>query len=78
MAFDQKRTKSKVWGLVKKEVSYAHQCCILFDQKYSKNKNIVKYYYNLNKLFSILIWMEKLHFQQYSVSHDPLEIILIC
>ncbi len=27
----------------------------LFDQKYSKNINIVKNYYNLNKLFSVLI-----------------------
>ncbi len=25
----------------------------LFDQKYSKNNNIVKYYYNLNNMFSI-------------------------
>ncbi len=27
----------------------------LFDQKYSKNNNIVKYYYNLNDMFSIWI-----------------------
>ncbi len=26
----------------------------LFDQKYSKNCNILKYYYNLNELFSSL------------------------
>ncbi len=26
-----------------------------FDQKYSKNSNIVKYYYNLKLLFSILM-----------------------
>ncbi len=30
-----------------KEVSYAHQRLHLFDQNYSKNNNIVKYYYNL-------------------------------
>ncbi len=28
----------------------------LFDQKYSKNSNIVNYYYNLNELFSIWIY----------------------
>ncbi len=28
----------------------------LFDKKYSKNINIVKNYYNLNKLFSVLIY----------------------
>ncbi len=27
----------------------------LFDQKYSKNNNIVKYYYNLNYMFYIWI-----------------------
>ncbi len=26
----------------------------LFDQKYSKNSNIVKYYYNLKEMFSVL------------------------
>ncbi len=31
------------------------QDSIYLDQKYSKNKNILKYYYNLKWLFSILI-----------------------
>ncbi len=26
-----------------------------FDQKYSENNNIVKYYYNLNELFSVVM-----------------------
>ncbi len=30
-----------------KELSFAYQACILFDQKYSKNSNIVRYYYTL-------------------------------
>ncbi len=30
----------------------------LFDKKYSKNINIVKNYYNLNKLFSVLIYFK--------------------
>jgi len=30
----------------------------IFNQKYSKNSNIVKYYYNLTELFSILIYFE--------------------
>ncbi len=30
----------------------------LFDQKYSKNSNIVKYYYNLKQQFSILIYFK--------------------
>ncbi len=30
----------------------------LFDQKYNKNSNIVKYYYNLNEPFSICIYFE--------------------
>ncbi len=34
-----------------KEVSYAHQGCILFDQEFRKNNNIVKYYYNLKTVF---------------------------
>jgi len=33
----------------------------LFDQKYSKNSIIVKYYYNLKQLFSILIYFLKCH-----------------
>ncbi len=53
----------------------------LFDQKDSKNSNIVKYYYNLRYIFSILIYLKmsfiplvwtNLIFQQ------PSEIILIC
>ncbi len=31
----------------------------LFDQKYSKNCNIAKYNNNLNKLFTILIYIKK-------------------
>ncbi len=62
----------------------------LFDQKYSKNKNIMKNCYNLKYLFSICIYFKitfipviaKLNFQQpvfkSSWSHDPSEIILIC
>jgi len=57
--------------------------------KMQKNSNIVKYYYNLNELFSILIYFKcnlflwcKAEFSasllQSSVSHDPSEIILIC
>ncbi len=30
----------------------------LSDQKYSKNFNIVKYYYNLKELFSILMYFK--------------------
>ncbi len=30
-----------------KEVSFAHQGCIYLIKKYSKNGNIVEYYYNL-------------------------------
>ncbi len=30
----------------------------LFDRKYSKNINIVMYYYNLNELFSIWIYFK--------------------
>ncbi len=30
----------------------------LFDLKYSKNSNIVKYYYNLKYLISILIYFK--------------------
>ncbi len=60
----------------------------LLDQKYRKNCNIVKYYYNLKECFSILIYL-KISFiyvmqswifsiiTQSSV-HDPSEIILIC
>ncbi len=32
---------------VLKEVSFAHQGCIYLIKKYSKNGNIVEYYYNL-------------------------------
>ncbi len=32
-------------------VSYAHQGCVYFDQKYRKYSTIVKYYYNLNNDF---------------------------
>ncbi len=59
-----------------------------FDQKYSRIRNIVKYYYNLKELFSMWIYC-KMYFitvikavfssslLQSSVSHDPSEIILI-
>ncbi len=51
-----------------------------FDQKYSRIRNIVKYYYNLKELFSMWIYC-KMEFSasllQSSVSHDPSEIILI-
>ncbi len=30
----------------------------LFDEKYSKNSNILKYYYNLKELFSIWIYFK--------------------
>ncbi len=30
----------------------------LFDEKYSKNSNIVKYYYNLKELLSIWIYFK--------------------
>ncbi len=30
----------------------------LFDQKYSKNSNIVKYYYNLKEKFSISVFFQ--------------------
>ncbi len=60
----------------------------LFSQKYSKNSNIVKYYYNLNNCFlyeyivkcNLFLWC-KAEFSasllQSSVSHDPSEIILL-
>ncbi len=60
----------------------------LFDQKYRKKCNIVKYYYNLKECLSILIYF-KISFisvikAEFSASllqssvHDPSEIILIC
>ncbi len=52
----------------------------LFDEKYSKNNNIVKYYYNIN-MFSIWIYFSHLFLWckalQSSVSHSS-EIKLIC
>ncbi len=57
----------------------------LFNQKYSKNSNIVKYNYNLKGLFSI--WIDfriyscdefSASLLQSSVSHDLSEIILKC
>ncbi len=36
------------------KVSSAHQDCIYLIKKYSKNTNIVKYYYDLKYLFSIV------------------------
>ncbi len=33
--------------MILKEVFLAHQGCIYLIKKYSKNNNIVKYYYNL-------------------------------
>ncbi len=38
------------------KVSYAHQTCIYLIKNPEKNINIVKYYYNLNKCLSILIY----------------------
>ncbi len=38
-----------------KEVSYAHQSCIYFTKTYSKNSNIVKYYYHSNRGNRIMI-----------------------
>ncbi len=38
-----------------KELSYAQN---VFNQKYSKNSKIVKYYYNLKQLFSIWIYFK--------------------
>ncbi len=37
----------KIFENVLKEVSYAQTRLHLFDQKYSKNSNILKYYHNL-------------------------------
>ncbi len=50
-------TTCKVWGQLEyfmflKEVSYAQQCCIYVINRYSK---ILKYFYNLQYLFSSLI-----------------------
>ncbi len=45
------RFKSLGLDIFLKDISYAHH---LFDQKYSKNSKIVKYYCNLKYLFSIL------------------------
>jgi len=47
----------------------------LFDQKYNKEDNLVKYYHNLSYVFYSCD--AKLNFH-HSVSHDPSEIILIC
>jgi len=58
-----------------KDVSYAHQTYLYFDEKYSKNSNIFKYYYNLKQYFSILF---KYNDGESSVSYDHSEIILIC
>ncbi len=30
-----------------REISYSHQGALLFNKKYSKDSNILKYYYNL-------------------------------
>ncbi len=59
----------------------------LFDQNYSKNSNIVKYYYNFKKLVNIfdviLLFCNdgkatfSISLLQSSVSHDPSEIILM-
>ncbi len=58
----------------------------IFNQKYSKNNNIVKYYYK--QLFSIFIYIFKFNYSckakfsasllLSSVTKDPSEIILIC
>ncbi len=69
-----------------REESYAFQRLHLFDKKYSKNSDIVKYCYNLKELFSNLIYFKrkciKAEFSasllQSSLSHDPSEIFLIC
>ncbi len=45
------------YGAVRLFFSYAHEGC-LFDQKYCKNSNIVKYYYNLKELFLILTYFK--------------------
>ncbi len=67
------------------KVTYAINDC-LFDHKYSKNRNIVKYYYNLKLLLSI--WMHlknviyscdcKAEMSALQLLPDPSEIILIC
>ncbi len=67
-------------------VFYAHKGCIYLIQKYSKNNNILKCYYGLKYLVSIVFVpvIAKLIFSiitpllQASVPHDPLDIILIC
>ncbi len=52
----------------------------LFDEKYNKNSNIVKSFYNLKSL--IYSRDGKAEFSasllQSSMSHDPSEIILVC
>ncbi len=45
-----------------KEVSSAHQGCNLFDLKYNKNSNIVKYYYNLQVLIYVVIYLKYIYF----------------
>ncbi len=66
----------------------------LFDLKYNKNSNIVKYYYNLHLLIYVVIYLKyiflwciaefaasfsiKSHDLVWSVSHDPSKIIVIC
>ncbi len=54
---------------------FFERCLHLFDKKYSIN-SILKYYYNLKELFSIVMYSASL--LQSSVSHDPSEIIIIC
>ncbi len=56
--------------MVLKGVYYVHRNCIYLIKKYSKNCNIVKYYYNLKYVFYvnllsnlIYFWDEKLNFQ---------------
>ncbi len=60
-------------------LNIVHMCVLkvfyprhLFDQKYSENRNIVKYCYN----YFVIVNTRPL--LRSSVSHDPSEIILIC
>ncbi len=45
----------QVSKLVLKQVSYVPTRLHIFDQKYSENSNIVKYYYNLKYIYKITV-----------------------
>ncbi len=70
----QKFVDSKFFLL--KEVSYVdHARLHLFDQKYSKSSDIVKYYYNV--IFFLKWWQCWISSRLLLQSYDPSEIIII-